>query len=122
MQLHEGAMSDDDRTLGGLPSNRARAGTPDDRPTARIELPRDTRRYIAPRAIGIDEAKRMAADILTGADGMRRAGPRGIEELAWFVARIDPASVIDRADDMATADLAIDDPAAFGAEPVIGPA
>lgn len=101
-------MSDDDRTLGGLPSNRTRHVTaPDDRPTARIELPRDTRRYIAPRAISIDEAKRMAADILTGADGMRRAGPRGIEELAWFVARIDP--VIDRADDMATIERDLDD-------------
>lgn len=60
----------------------------------------DTRPHVAPRALTIQQAKEMAADILTGADGMRRAGPRGIEELAWFVARLDQITAIDLADEM----------------------
>src|SRR5437879_344662 len=109
-------MIDEEITLGGKPSNRPlRPVAPCDRPTVRLD--NATRPHVAPRALDVDEARRLAADLLTGPDGMRRVGPRGIEELAWFVVRLDPASAIDPADDMATLDRDLE--AELGAQPEI---
>lgn len=102
-------MSADDITLGGRRLRSPPVG-PHERPTVRIPLDaRRTRPHKAPRAIDIGRAQEMAADILSGSDGLMKVGREGIEEIAWLVIRLDPASVIDRADDMVTMEVELDD-------------
>lgn len=118
-------MSADDITVGGRrrpdrPTPRIIPSGPAERPTVRIAAAdeHETRPYDAPRAIDLARAQEIAADILTGSAGLMHVGQAGIRELAWFVARLDPASVADPVEDMITVDLALD-PADVGAAPVL---
>jgi hypothetical protein len=102
----------DDITMGGKPSNRPmlRLDRPCESPTVRIAAGQPTRQHEAPRAISIVEAQEIAADILSGSAGLMKVGRPGIEALAWLVVRLDPASVVDRADDMVTLEQDLDQP------------